>query len=337
MSEYKGINISPEVIVVEKVAGKEQETPQGYVVPSNRLNMLESAMNWARWSDYDWTKRKYTTHHEGIQHTYKNGTFKIRLYEAAGGSSQGGKLSFWNCTVIAEDGKEFIIGINQALLLDILLNSTVVNGEVQGNVWLGREKNNTGVYLESMEAFKQAIKDEETRNLKVTSAYKIGDMVSTKTSNEEEVYLGIGYEYFERTQGDYSDNYADVINIYRKPRERHVFRSFNRSDWGSKLFYFTFDKNKPKRVIRGQIIGVDRPEQESFYAEHWNNTEATDSYRFYYYLRHLQYSLYSDKYSPEELKKLISDMHEECIKMKNPDYPCYYDVCKKHLVINIVD
>ena len=149
-NKYKGIKIPEEIIIVEKHNG------QGYVVlPGSNL---DNALNWAKYTDSKWIDGKWTiiAEYEGVVHTYKNGEFTISLYDSADRSSQGGKLSFWNCTIHAPDGKDFIIGINSDLLFKLMMNSTIVNGDIKEKVWLGKEKNNTGVYFDYMEDFKQA-------------------------------------------------------------------------------------------------------------------------------------------------------------------------------------
>ena len=88
--EYSGINLPENIIIVENKYG------QGYAVSEG--SNLDNARYWAERSD--WEPKEYK---------YKNGTFTLKVTNAAGHSSQGGKLSFWNCQIRTEDGKEFLI------------------------------------------------------------------------------------------------------------------------------------------------------------------------------------------------------------------------------------
>lgn len=161
---YKGIKIEDDIIIVER----QNEEHQGYLVCKSNKNQLESALAWAKCSvhvlDKDgnevkeqvngWTRYKFQEL-EGIVHEYRNGQFTFSLSESASGSSQGGKLSFWNCTVTAPDGKEFLIGINSECLIQLLKHNTFINGVCQSKVWLGRIKNNVGAFTENMKEFEQ--------------------------------------------------------------------------------------------------------------------------------------------------------------------------------------
>lgn len=163
MIDYKGIKIFDKIIIVERTAitgggynWKGRTVNQGYVVDYNNDKMLESALNWARWTWRDsalgnaWREaaeklgydnpevkalnQKYdesAKRMEGIVHEYENGTFTIALAEAAEMSSQGGKVSFWNCVITAPDGNSFLVGINSELLLNLLLSNTLINGVCQ--------------------------------------------------------------------------------------------------------------------------------------------------------------------------------------------------------------
>ena len=107
--EYTGINLPKNVIIIENKYG------QGYVVPED--NSLDNARDWAKRND--WEPKEYE---------YKNGTFTLRVVNAAGRSSQGSKLSFWNCQIRTEDGKEFLIGISSDCLAELIINNTLING-----------------------------------------------------------------------------------------------------------------------------------------------------------------------------------------------------------------
>lgn len=188
-SGYKGIIIPQEIIIVENYEH------QGFVVPSGNERVLETAMRWAERMVYPdegtWEDRQAKAYKfEGIQHRYENGHFRMKLNESAGYSYNGGKLSFWNCDITAPDGRTYLVGINQDLLCNLLMNCTLVKGKVQEELWLGRQQNNTGLYTEQMDDFKQAqleVKQKEEMKSK-TKNYKPGDLVGTLT--KDFIYVG---------------------------------------------------------------------------------------------------------------------------------------------------
>lgn len=289
MNEYKGIKIYDNVIIVENSMG------QGYVVNYNDPKMLENALNWARSWEYEkdennnliedgvdiWGRNKYKRKEiEGTIHNYENGQFKLKLYDSAGGSSQGGSLSFWNCTVIAPDDKTYIIGIDSELLLKLLKNTTVIKGEVQENVWLGREKNKTGIYTETMEDFAQAKLDEEIRNTmkKKTSKYEVGDIVETIT--HKEAYLGEAYQYFEL---DTSHLWDVNLIFYKKPRKVHIFKEIGYS-------WYNIYQSKPSRVVTGKKYNGEENLNTWYNYITAENSPATISI-FYSHVNKIKYRL----------------------------------------------
>ena len=207
MEAYNGIRIDDEVIIVERplIHLEEDTIPQGYVVNIQNEKMLATAKEWARNTEYIRDENNKIIYengkpkiveHEGIVHTYKNGTFDFVIYDSADGSSQGGKLSFWTAIIKAPDEKEFRVGINADILLDLLKYNTFVNGACTNKVWLGRIKGNrVGAFTETMPDFEKAKQDEKIRNIKPTVKYEIGDILKAK-SGEVLIYMGEQTEYF---------------------------------------------------------------------------------------------------------------------------------------------
>ena len=238
--DYKGIKIPEEITIVENAIG------QGYVVVPG--SSIDGALNWAKGPCGYWDDGKYIrVEKEPIVNTYKNGEFTLSLYDSANRSSQGGKLSFWNCTIHAKDGKDFIIGINSDILFELLTNTTIVNGDVQGNVWLGKEKNNTGVYTENMEMFKQAREEDKIRATVKSSKYEPMDIVSDL--NDDYVYLGKFPVYIDiENTGRYWSKDV-IVTIKEKPDYIHVYIKLYK--YGS-LSYTNTYKSKPAKMISGK-------------------------------------------------------------------------------------
>jgi len=304
LEKYQGIKINEEIILVEKLPsdspyGNEDSISQAYVVQTDSPKMLETAKTWAAIykyvkdadGNYIRTETGGYQHErvEGIVHRYKNGSFDFYIHDSANGSSQGGKLSFWTAKIVAPDGKEFLIGINSDLLLDMFKYNTFINGKCQSKVWLGRQGGQrVGAFTESMPAFSQSHKDAEFRKLRTTVKYSIGDIVKTKTNTF--VYLGEQTEYFSK-QNLYepSENSRipdlDVVGytlmVDNKPFKYHAYlildsinidaiknaedlkRSYK--DSLSNAYYSSIIKEPKKlnRILAGHIDDID----ESFYWE----------------------------------------------------------------------
>lgn len=287
--EYKGIKIPKDIIIVEKIPYEETEIHQAYVVEDGNENQLESAKGWAKTIRYEKDSHKSQVI-EGICHKYKNGKFYIKLKESADRSSQGGKLSFWNCIITCPDKKEFLIGINADILVEFILNNTLEFDECDEPVYFGRVSGNVGVFTKNMPSYKQFLADEKQRDdcKKATTKYEVGDVVKTLTT--ESLYLGTtkqrfsyGTDYIWGGKRDY------IFYIAHSPKTVHVMRD---TKYGSLEF---FDK-KPKRTI----------------VEHCENIPTvSDAINTYYNSRYIGDELkklaYNFKGTDEELIEAIKD------------------------------
>lgn len=178
---------------------------QGFLVDSKNKKQLDAALKWGTSYQYEYTtnedgQRIWTDTHEvkPEQHTYENKGFTLELSEAAEQSSQGGKLSFWNCWITAPDGKRFLIGIAANLLLDVLKSCDVKNGVVQEPLMFARCKGGVGMLSESMKSYKDAVNDEYQRKNKSTgktTKHKIGYVYETLT--QKNLYAGDFYKWYE--------------------------------------------------------------------------------------------------------------------------------------------
>lgn len=178
---------------------------QGYLVDPSNKKQLETARKWAEqeiWSYYTDEKGQRDIKQKEVipatEYTYDNNDFTLELYNSAGSSSQGGKLSFWNCWITAPDGKKFLIGIAADLLLDVLKSSTVVNGIVQDKLMFARCNGGVGMLHNRMENYQQALNDAETRSKMKkgkTSKHVVGHIYETAT--QKNAYLGKFYIWYE--------------------------------------------------------------------------------------------------------------------------------------------
>lgn len=247
-SDYKSVKIDDKIIIVERQAGYKINDDwrkndrglgyhQGIVVDISSKQMLDTAMIWAG--------------SKGIIHKYDNGNFELTICDCAEDAPyQGGKLSFWNCIITCPDGKEFLVGINSDILLELIISNDFINGKCQRKIWLGRISGKlTGAFTENMDLFAQAKKDESKRKAlsKSGNNYVPGDVVKTLT--ETQVYLGEVYCLAEEEEY----HWDATLNLYKKPQKRYVFIKYEYFINNSDCFFLEIKKTKPKRIIESHI------------------------------------------------------------------------------------
>ena len=284
--DYQGYKLIDKIILVcRDVADHEESTSihakrrdyQAYLVDPSNNKQLESARHWAKWTEYGpshkneetgkW-EREYEIEHKPIEFEFDNNGFELELLDCAGGSSQGGKLSFWNC-VVTKDDNRFIIGINSDMLLDLLKNATFVCGKCQSHLIFITQKGRVGMTVEGSDIYQQCVRDRELMSsLKKTqtSKFQFGDKISTATIND--VYLGTINRYYVFDPGRNNDyrygfNLRDcTITKLRKPVTYHLFESLHRErslktildEYDSSVYsYPDVKKTCPKRTITGKI------------------------------------------------------------------------------------
>lgn len=264
---------------------------QAYFVDPSSKNQLDSARDWAKWTEYGpsytnaegkWV-RDWEIKHKPVEFTFNNNGFELELLDCAGGSSQGGKLSFWNC-LVRKDGKTFKIGINSEMLLNLLKDADFNKGVCQSPLIFITQKGRVGLTVKDSETYKQCISDRDLKKKfgsETTSKFAFGDLL--KTATLKEVYLGTFTQYYTVDIGINRDRrYHERINFKEctvvklaKPITYHVFESLYSEDKklsefieGYKKYQYSYPdlkKTCPKRVIDGKI-DLDITE-EDFYAE----------------------------------------------------------------------
>lgn len=287
--DYKGYKLIDTIMLVCRDEAEHDDSHgvnrsgcyQAYLVDPANKKQLESARYWAKWTEYGpsfkntetgkW-EREYEIKHDPVEFTFDNNGFELKLKDCAGGSSQGGKLSFWNC-LVTKDHKTFMIGINSDMLLDLLKNATFVNGKCQSPLIFITQKGKVGMTVESSETYKQCIQDKEllsTLKSNQTSKFSFGDKVSTATIND--VYLGTITKYYEFDPGERNTSYLymnhfDIrectLTKLKKPVTYHLFDSLYKDKTLTELLnsydssfysYPDIKKTCPKRTITGKII-----------------------------------------------------------------------------------
>lgn len=193
----------------------------GFIVDHGDKKALKKAKDWARESDYDYEKREYTATYEPEVYTFDNEGFTARILNSAGGSSQGGRLSFWRCE-IEKEGVKFTIGVNDAILADLIKNSEIKNGLIAEKVMFARQGGQPGLIHEHMDAYNEAVADmnqkADLKKAKKTKDWEIGGVYSTLTQTD--VCLGQVWDTLEEYEAEapYSTyySYGRKVTKYRK-------------------------------------------------------------------------------------------------------------------------
>ena len=246
---------------------------QGYLVDPTNKKQLEAARNWGTnykpiYKEVD-GKRQFVDKEiiEPDEYTYDNDGFILELHNSAGESSQGGKLSFWNCWITAPDGHRFLIGIAADLLLDVLKSSTVINGVVQDKLMFARCNGGVGMLSKSMDSYKNAVNDMAIK--KKMSSGKTKKVIPGhiyETTTEQNIYVGKMYQWYEevrdKRQVDYWHRYGKLIGFKRleKPREFIFYPSYSEGkDKLSDYSAWTWQcrNSAPARRDSGKTIEMD--------------------------------------------------------------------------------
>lgn len=288
--DYKGYKLIDKIVLVCKEPKDDNEILQAYLADPNNKNQMESAKNWAEWIEYgpyipntgyEWRKT-----HNPIEHTFDNNGFEFSLLDCAGGSSQGGKLSFWNC-IVKKDDKTFKIGINSDMLLNVLKEGTFDKGVCKEKVCFVGKNGKCGVVIENGPSYNDAMGDMKLKSdiaSSITTKYHPGDRVVTTTIDD--TYLGKFYRYYKvevlSNKGNYSwykmsdSEKAQSIKIIRLKKPEPVYLFINNNDWyhkenkltklsqikDSNYFWIHFVNKLPRRSVGDNPIEMDMTHEE---------------------------------------------------------------------------
>lgn len=291
MTDYNGYKLLDKIILVSRdpVAHDEDKAiRQAYLVDPLNAKQLETAKHWATWTEHVRNAEgKYDSSlsiiHKHQEHAFDNNGFELELLDCAGGSSQGGKLSFWNC-IVSKDDYKFKIGINSEMLLDLLKNATFINGKCQSKLLFITQNGKVGMTTEGSDVWQQCIKDRDFKDSiknNATTKYNFGDLISTTTTSE--IYLGTLKQYytFDARVSRWSYNRADyracTLTKLAKPKTYHLFHyisAYSKKDYSRLSNIITYYRDddwsrldikvsRPKRVVTGQI-NLDSSQEELY-------------------------------------------------------------------------
>lgn len=173
----------------------------GYIFEADDENARKTAEDWATRYDNRYDNDKETIIHEPNVHIFDNSGFTVTVLDSAGGSSHGGRLSFWKCRV-EKDGVEFVVGVNDAILADLIRNSDMEKGKVKQGLMFVRKGGQPGFIHEGMDAYAEAVKDknhkEAMKSAKKTSKWEIGGVYSTIT--QKSICIGEVWDHYEEKE-----------------------------------------------------------------------------------------------------------------------------------------
>lgn len=341
---YNGYKLLDKISLVCREPSKNEEYYQAYLVDPSNKKQLEAAKRWAHWVEYgpyDSQKKEYEYkfEHNPVTFYFDNTKFQFELHNCAGGSSQGGKLSFWNC-LIKKDDKTFMIGINSDMLLDVLKEGTFVKGICQESVCFATKTSRCGVVVEGKETWQLAKGD---MNLKssiansLTTKYKSGDNVITTVNND--VFIAKLYRYytFEDSASRYYFNHRGdryetcTLTKLKKPQpvyifsdrhltvgeDKHIATKLSEFLDTEKHWRFNLTKTAPRRAIGEEPVTVDISEEEIaniIYANHsvYNDSAICESYgcdnKMYGVYRFLYTRFFGISDKPFELDNELVDL-----------------------------
>ena len=290
MSEYVGWKLFDKVAIIarEEAVDKERyqntwyygryDIPQAYICDASDKKMIESGSSWAEWIEYfyeeDGRTRKDMLEHQPVITILDNKDFTLEVLDSADGSSQGGKLSFWNCK-ITKDNQSWAIGINSDYLLEIIKYNDFVKGVCQTPLSFARCKGGVGMLSPNMPSYEQALKDIERRSAMSkgkTSKRIEGHLYSTTTLSD--VYLGKMYSHYEPV---YTDNYRwsrSLVGFKRRERPLCLYwheplydyhgknPKTKRSDYKDNFYIYESNTTTPARVDGGKVIELDMSVEE---------------------------------------------------------------------------
>ena len=300
---YQGWSLFDKILLVCR--HEKDGIRQAYLCDPTNKKQIENAKSWGEsWCREGWNPetRTYAIDKKipAEEFEFNNEDFTFELFDSAGGSSQGGKLSFWNC-IVSKDNKKFKIGISADLLLDLLLSSTFVNGVCSTKVLFARKNGSVGVLHQEMSQYQDAINDMKKKEdvKKKTSRHLLYH--NYITVNYDDMYIGDFYQWYEPLYEARSNNYLYYsrysnyfigIKKLNKPIIKKLFlptraeyktvkEYLTEYDKERYLYYYLFDK-LPARAEGNVIIenNVTREDWNMFFNRKRENTNIKDRYSY---------------------------------------------------------
>lgn len=204
---------------VDIVVSENKNGYNAFVVEHGDKNALETAKKWA--TGYYGQKNGYTIH------TFDNEGFKVSIDTSAGYSSQSGRLSFWG-VIVEKDGIQFKTSINSDILVELIKETTIVNGKIEEELIFARRSGVQGLLHKGMSLYQEALSDmsrkSDMKSAKKTSKWEAGGVYETLTQTD--VCLG---------------GFWDLMEEYEVPYTSQTYYGYKRME--------TRKAEKPKKVL----------------------------------------------------------------------------------------
>nr|DAI44882.1 MAG TPA: hypothetical protein [Caudoviricetes sp.] len=287
--EYKGWKIPEKLYIYAEKKNRRYNYPQAMIASSNKPEAIDTAKRWASGKYYNYTEDDY------IEYIIDNKDIKLEILDSAKGSSQGGKLSFWNC-LLSKDDMKVVVGIGSDLLLELLKSSTFINGKCEDKLIMARIGQHWGALHEKMEQYKEAIRD-------IQLSQKIEG--AKKTSKWDK-----GYEYYTKTT---SEVYLYNLYVWR------ALEFLGNDWWGSSQKYQLVEFSKPKIIKVTEWSSWVKNKNIKTLSQLMENGGGRYTSEYYKEYLKLQPKIKGDKIldidlSPEEIDKKIKENRENVEK-----------------------
>lgn len=233
----ENMNIPSKILIVSKVKEYSDGAPQAYIVDPENRKQLDSARKWGVEYKYHgiFNQREEI---EPIEYFVDNNNFTLTILDCAGSSSQGGKLSFWNCLIEREPDIRVVVGIDQTNLLLLLKQSTLINGRVSEKLSLAKFSSTAGVVHPGMQEWHKSKQNKLSGKAgeKKTTKWQLGRNYTSLT--KDSLYIGDLYYWIEETKTAHDEIKHSIYStsrvmhthykILEKPIVKHCILSL---DW----------------------------------------------------------------------------------------------------------
>lgn len=203
-------SVPDKITIVESLNNRlyiddESSIPKAYIVFGDNKKSLENAHRWAG--------------DDAKEYSISNDIdFTFEIIECAGNSSQGGKLSFWNCRIRNQDKNiDVSVGINSEILCLLLKETTFIDGFCKGNVIFAKYNGQLGVVCKGTESYKEAIQSQSNKDsLKIGKTTKWEKGFAYRTQNTSDAWIGDAYKPITVESDYFTKITYDLRNIGKK-------------------------------------------------------------------------------------------------------------------------
>lgn len=314
------------ILVIDLNSG---DIPWAYMVNPNNKKQMENAV---AWGSHGARKPEIVE--------LENKGFTLEIMNAAGGSSEGGRLSFWDCKILKDDVC-VMIGIASDLLISLIRSCDFKNGVCQTPVMLFRNELGVGCVHEGMQLYQDILAEHAKRadiESRKTKKWRPGYVYGTLTKMD--VYLGDVYVPFHTTvtndhwdytlnfvknkdqlvhvvsrvdrMPDQAESYADYFEKVRKNIRKRITEEHKDNDCSPVWIFYEIAAAEATTSFRYGSRGITsfpaRAELDQLYLEERPEHFATESAKVLTEVK-------------DVLKNHLFQMQEKNNPMSSPGYP----------------